>query len=67
MQLTKEQRIFVVKTYLETKSFTQVQQLFEDHFPERTSPTSSIRRVIAGMTRRLHLCVERNGGHVEGN
>ncbi len=26
-----------------------------------------VKRVIAGMRRRLQVCVERNGGHVEGN
>ena len=27
----------------------------------------SVKRVIAGMRRRLQVCVERNGAHVEGN
>lgn len=39
MQLSKEQRIFVVESYLRTGSFKLVQQHFEQRFPERASPT----------------------------
>ena len=38
MQLTKEQRVFVVINYLSTESLKQVQQTFEKRFPERASP-----------------------------
>ena len=39
MYLSKEQRIFVVTSYLRTGSFKLVQQDFELRFPERASPT----------------------------
>ncbi|KAF2348566.1 Protein of unknown function DUF4817 [Trinorchestia longiramus] len=39
MQLTKEQRTFVVEKYFQAKSFQQVMQSFQEHFPERQSPT----------------------------
>ena len=38
VQLTKEQRIFVVRAYFETHSFVEVQQLFRERFPGRESP-----------------------------
>ncbi|KAF2367909.1 Protein of unknown function DUF4817 [Trinorchestia longiramus] len=39
MQLTKEQRTFIVDKYFQSKSFRQVIQSFQEHFPERQSPT----------------------------
>ncbi|KAF2355747.1 Protein of unknown function DUF4817 [Trinorchestia longiramus] len=39
MQLTKEQRIFIVEKYFHEKSSQQVIQSFQEHFPERQSPT----------------------------
>ncbi|KAF2357615.1 Protein of unknown function DUF4817 [Trinorchestia longiramus] len=39
MQLTKEQRTFIVEKYFQAKSFQQVIQSFQEHFPERESPT----------------------------
>ena len=39
MQLTGEQRIFVVTNYLKTKSFKDVLQLFEHCLRDRVSPT----------------------------
>ena len=39
MQLISEQRIFVVTNYLRTGSFKEVQQLFEQRFRDRVSPT----------------------------
>ena len=39
MQLTKEQRVFTVEKYFETRSLDQVVQCFEDRFPERDYPT----------------------------
>ncbi|KAF2363424.1 Protein of unknown function DUF4817 [Trinorchestia longiramus] len=39
MQLTKEQRTFIVEKYFQAKSFRQVIQSFQEHFPERQSPT----------------------------
>ena len=39
MQLTCEQRIFVVANYLMTTRFKEVQQLFEQRIRDRVSPT----------------------------
>ncbi|KAF2366106.1 Protein of unknown function DUF4817 [Trinorchestia longiramus] len=39
MELTKEQRTFIVEKYFQAKSFQQVIQSFQEHFPERQSPT----------------------------
>ncbi|KAF2346850.1 Protein of unknown function DUF4817 [Trinorchestia longiramus] len=39
MQLTKEQRTFIIEKYFQAKSFQQVIQSFQKHFPERQSPT----------------------------
>ena len=38
VQLTKEQRVFVVKKYYETHSFLEVQRLFAIQFPDRRPP-----------------------------
>ncbi|KAF2354742.1 Protein of unknown function DUF4817 [Trinorchestia longiramus] len=39
MQLTKEQRIFIVVNFLDSISIHHVQKLFQEHFPERNSPS----------------------------
>ena len=39
MQLTVEQRVFVVKHYFETKSYVEVRRLFQIAFPSRPPPT----------------------------
>ncbi|KAF2369146.1 Protein of unknown function DUF4817 [Trinorchestia longiramus] len=39
MQLTNEQRIFINNVYAERKSLKEVQNEFEQRFPERSSPT----------------------------
>ena len=39
MHLTNGQPIFLVANYLRTGSFKEVQQLFEQHFRNRVSPT----------------------------
>ncbi|KAF2360075.1 Protein of unknown function DUF4817 [Trinorchestia longiramus] len=39
IQLKKEQRTFIVEKYFAAKSFQQVIQSFQEHFPERQSPT----------------------------
>lgn len=47
MQLTTEQRVFVVSTYLETKSYAEVKNAFQLRFPGRNIPCSStIRRNV---------------------
>ena len=39
MQLTVEQRVFVVTKYLETKSYNAVREAFTRQFPQRNAPT----------------------------
>ena len=39
MQLTREQRVFIVLNYQETKNYEIVRRNFEQIFPERISPT----------------------------
>ena len=38
-EATKEQPVFVVTKYLRTEGFKQVQQILEQRFSERASPT----------------------------
>ena len=40
-QLSKEQRVFVVKTYFETKKFTEVRNLFRQRYPDRNPPNKT--------------------------
>lgn len=40
VQLTVEQRVFVVRTYFETRSYDAVRDLFQNQFPNRPSPTN---------------------------
>ena len=39
VQLTTEQRVFIVKNYLQTQSSTAVQNSFQARFPGRNPPT----------------------------
>ena len=41
MQLTKQQRIFIVLRFNETRSYVQVRQDFGEQFPERNSPSKT--------------------------
>ena len=38
VQYTMEQRVFIVRSYFETHSFAEVQQLFRVQFPDRNPP-----------------------------
>lgn len=52
MQLTNEQRAFIVKRYFETKSYLEVQESFRQRFPDRNPPSkSTIQRNVAKYTR----------------
>ena len=44
MQLTMEQRIYIVKSYYETKSYKEVETKFRTLFPERLPPNKTIIR-----------------------
>ncbi|KAF2359564.1 Protein of unknown function DUF4817 [Trinorchestia longiramus] len=39
MQLKKERRIFIVVNFLDSNSIQHVQELFQERFPERNSPS----------------------------
>ena len=41
MQLTMERRIFIVKSYYETKTYKQFQTKFRTLFPERLPPNKT--------------------------
>ena len=41
VQLTTEQRVFLVTKYFETKSFATVKQLFRVQFPDRVPPNKT--------------------------
>lgn len=41
MQLTKDQRVFVLKTWISTRSIKQVQELFAHSFTDRTAPSKN--------------------------
>ena len=60
VQLTAEQRVFVVLNYTRTQSTTQVRNAF----PEQPA---FVTRAVRDMHRRTMLCVAREGGHVEGH
>ena len=40
VQLTTEQRVFVVESYIRLKSYATVQREFRDRFPEREPPSA---------------------------
>ena len=40
MQLTTEQRVFVVRKYHETRSYARVKEAFRERFPERNPPAN---------------------------
>lgn len=47
MQLTREQRVFIVLNYQETKNYEIVRRNFEQKYPERMSPTKkTVRRTV---------------------
>ena len=63
VQLTIEQRVFVVSTYQETKSYQTVQQRFRQRFPDRNPPTKrSIYQNVLKYTRH-GTSLNRNKGH----
>ena len=47
MQLTVEQRVFIVEKYLETKSLEQVRNLFGNQFPDRAIPDKKWKILIS--------------------
>ena len=45
-QLSKEQRVFVVRTYYETKKYSEVINLFSHRFPGQDPPNKTIWRNV---------------------
>ena len=41
VQLTSEQRVFVVKTYFQTEKYTEVRRLFQERYPDRPPPNKT--------------------------
>ena len=60
MQLTTEQRIFIVETYHETRSFPQVTQRFRLAFPQRNPPTIANMRKTIQRFQRLGTVLNQN-------
>ncbi len=60
VQLTAEQRVFVVLNYTRTQSTTQVRNALREQ-------PAFVTRAVRDMHRRTMLCVAREGGHVEGH
>ncbi|KAF2347235.1 Protein of unknown function DUF4817 [Trinorchestia longiramus] len=61
MQLTTEQRVFVV-TYVRTGSIKQVQNLFAECFPDRRSPCKSVIQNNVRKYQRNGTCLNLNKG-----
>ena len=51
MQLTNNQRVFIVNCYTDRRSYKLVKERFEEAFPERTSPSKS---TIHGTVRKFN-------------
>ncbi len=65
---------FFLWGYLKNKVFSTppqdvdvLRQRIRDAFDELRQQPDFVRRAVRGMLRRAELCVERNGGHVEGH
>ena len=55
MQLTMEQRTFIVKSYYETKSYNQVQTKFITLFLERLPPNKTTTRNCQKVLKAWHI------------
>ena len=53
VQLTTEQRVFVVESFIRLKSYAAVQREFRDRFPEREPPA---KRTIQENLSKYHNC-----------
>ncbi|KAF2347128.1 Protein of unknown function DUF4817 [Trinorchestia longiramus] len=64
MQLTKEQRIFIVLEFKATKSCEQVRRAFNEKFPQRNSPhKKTVYRTVRKFIERGSI-VNRNEGNL---
>ena len=55
MELTKEKRIFITKSYYEMKSYTQIQTESRILFPERLPPKPQVKKLLKSMRGMAHL------------
>ena len=63
MQLTKDQRIFILLKFKETKSCKQVRRTFIEKFPQRNSPTKkTVYRTVKKFNKHGSI-VNRNKGN----
>ena len=62
MQLTKEKRIFITKSYYEMKSYTQIQTEFRILFPERLPPNKTTSQKIVKKYERDGTSLNMNKG-----
>ena len=61
-QLTKEQHIFIVQTYLAGNTYRDVRRIFRKRFPGRTPSISTIQRNVEKF-QRLGSVDNQNAGH----
>jgi hypothetical protein len=78
MRLTVEERVFILKSYLKTMSYTHCRQSFFEKI-RRQAPvknaiakiinkfreTGSLRKVARNMVKRVDKCIEMNGHHFQ--
>ena len=62
MELTKEKRIFITKSYYEMKSYTQIQTEFRILFPERLPPNKTTSQKIVKKYERDGTSLNMNKG-----
>ena len=62
MQLTKENRIFITKSYYETKNYIQIQTQFSILFPERLPPNKTTSQKIVKKYERDGTSLNMNKG-----
>ena len=63
VQLTTEQRVFVVKHWFITRSYDEVRRLFRDHFPDREPPTKKTIWTNVNKYSEHATSLNRNSGH----
>ena len=70
MQLTTEQRVFLVKSYFETQSFVEVQRLFALRFPNRNPPHKNVQKYLnrgTSLNRNSSSCGRKRTGRSQEN
>jgi acetone carboxylase gamma subunit len=74
MQLTVEERVFILESYLKTMSYAHCRQSFLEKFKNlKMNITCAIeevnertlRKVVRNMVKRVDKCIEMNGHHFQ--